>query len=205
MSDMPPRDMEMEKQVREAFALVLDEQDHAGYHDVMQAKWLETPVGAMLAVADTKSLHLLSFLELSGMERRVALMQQRIGACMEIGKNQPIESISDEMADYFAGKLREFTTPTAMDGTVFQIQVWEELRRVPYGHTISYAELAEKIGKPSAFRAVAQANAQNPLHILVPCHRIINTDGASGGNAAGTQRKKWLIEFEQSVLAKDGK
>lgn len=96
-----------------------------------------------------------------------------------------------------------FETPLALSGTVFQERVWQALREIPYGETATYADLATSIGKPAAFRAVAQANAQNPVDIFVPGHRVVNTGGEIGGYNAGVDRKKWLLEFEQGNRAKN--
>lgn len=105
------------------------------------------------------------------------------------------------MEEYFAGNRQQFDTPLALGGTAFQTKAWEALCQVPYGEAVSYADLAARIGKPAAFRAVAQANAQNPINIIVPSHRVINADG-SGGNNAGSDQKRQLLEFERSILAR---
>jgi AraC family transcriptional regulator of adaptative response/methylated-DNA-[protein]-cysteine methyltransferase len=98
---------------------------------------------------------------------------------------------------YFDGNLTEFKTPLFFLGSSFQKQVWEALRKIPFGQTRSYAEMATFIGKPSAFRAVANANGANQLAIVVPCHRVINTNGDLAGYGGGIARKKWLIHHEQ--------
>lgn len=104
--------------------------------------------------------------------------------------------IIQELRAYFAGELREFTIPIRLAGTPFQRRVWAELRRIPYGQTISYAELAQRIGNPPARRAVGAANAKNPISIIVPCHRVIASDGTMGGFSGGLWRKKWLLRHE---------
>jgi AraC family transcriptional regulator of adaptative response/methylated-DNA-[protein]-cysteine methyltransferase len=101
--------------------------------------------------------------------------------------------------NYFAGKLKQFKTPIFWSGSVFQKIVWDALVRIPYGETRSYADVAASLGKPSAFRAVANANGANPLAIVVPCHRVINTDGGLGGYGGGLARKKWLIDHEKQL------
>ncbi|MEE2658277.1 MAG: methylated-DNA--[protein]-cysteine S-methyltransferase [Candidatus Latescibacterota bacterium] len=97
---------------------------------------------------------------------------------------------------YFAGELREFNLPLSPQGTVFQRRVWSELRKIPYGQTCSYGELARRIGKPGAARAVGSANHYNPLPVVVPCHRVIGSRGQLTGYAGGVQVKRFLLELE---------
>jgi AraC family transcriptional regulator of adaptative response/methylated-DNA-[protein]-cysteine methyltransferase len=97
---------------------------------------------------------------------------------------------------YFQGKLKEFKTPIALNGTPFQKQVWEELLKIPYGQTISYKDLAIAVGNPRGCRAVAQANGANNLAVIIPCHRVINHNGRIGGYGGGLDRKKWLLDLE---------
>ena len=97
---------------------------------------------------------------------------------------------------YFSGKLKKFNVPLDLKGTDFQIKVWKELLKIPFGHTISYMELAKKLGNPKSIRAAARANGQNPVSIIVPCHRVIGSNGSLTGYAGGLWRKKWLLELE---------
>ncbi len=105
--------------------------------------------------------------------------------------------IYDQLNEYFTGNRKKFYLPVVFQGTDFQVKVWKQLIRVPFGETRSYKEIAEAIGSPGAARAVGNANRKNPLPILVPCHRIIKTDGQLCGYASGIWRKKWLIEHEK--------
>ncbi len=104
-----------------------------------------------------------------------------------------------QLKDYFDGKLQDFELQLELNGTEFQLKVWNELQKIPFGQTISYKELAEKIGNKKAIRAVASANAKNPISIIVPCHRVIGSDGKLRGYGGGIERKKWLIDFEKSA------
>ncbi|MBL6750347.1 MAG: methylated-DNA--[protein]-cysteine S-methyltransferase [Nevskia sp.] len=101
-----------------------------------------------------------------------------------------------ELRAYFAGELREFAVPYALAGTPFQRRVWSELARIPYGTTISYGELARRLGDPKASRAVGLANGRNPVSIVVPCHRVIGADGSLTGYGGGIERKQWLLRHE---------
>jgi methylated-DNA-[protein]-cysteine S-methyltransferase len=106
-----------------------------------------------------------------------------------------------QLRAYFAGELVEFDLPLAPHGSPFQLAVWEALREIPYGETISYGELAHRLGRPSAARAVGAANGRNPIGIVVPCHRVIGSDGTLTGYAGGIERKRRLLELESGRLA----
>lgn len=108
-----------------------------------------------------------------------------------------------QIGEYFAGARRDFDIPLAPEGTEFQTRVWEELCRIPCGSTISYAELARRIGDPRAVRAVARANALNPIAILIPCHRVIGSDGTLTGYAGGLERKARLLELEGAFVTRE--
>lgn len=111
--------------------------------------------------------------------------------------NEVLSLAKAELEAYFKGKLKTFSIPYAYHTTPFRERVWKELARIPYGQTISYAELALRIGNPNACRAVGQANHFNPLSIIVPCHRVIGKGGALVGYGGGLDKKAWLIEFEK--------
>ena len=108
-----------------------------------------------------------------------------------------MEAVNQELAAYFAGLPADFAAvPLDPQGTPFQLRVWEELRRIPRGATISYRELARRVGSPKGFRAVGQANAVNPLPLIIPCHRVIAADGSLGGYSSGLDKKLWLLKHE---------
>ncbi len=102
-----------------------------------------------------------------------------------------------QLRAYFAGERKQFDLPLEMEGTEFQLSVWRELQRIPYGETISYLELARRIGNPKAVRAVGLANGQNPIPIIVPCHRVIGSDGSLTGFGGGMENKRKLLELER--------
>jgi len=105
-----------------------------------------------------------------------------------------------ELAEYFSGNRKTFTVPYLLSGTPFQKEVWQQLARIPYGQTVSYGELAVRIDRPRACRAVGQANNKNPLAIIIPCHRVIGKDGSLVGYGAGLDKKAWLLDFEQNKI-----
>jgi methylated-DNA-[protein]-cysteine S-methyltransferase len=113
----------------------------------------------------------------------------------------PFDETSRQLALYFQGKLTQFDLPLAARGTPFQQRVWEELKNIPYGTTISYGELARRMGQPSASRAVGMANGRNPIGIIVPCHRVIGANGKLTGYGGGLPRKEALLALEASVTA----
>ena len=108
-----------------------------------------------------------------------------------------------QLKEYFGGKRQIFSIKLDLLGTDFQMRVWKELEKIPYGKTVTYHELAERIGEPKAFRAVGQADAKNPVSVIIPCHRVLGNDGKLVGYAGGLQRKKWLLEHEHALMQKD--
>lgn len=112
--------------------------------------------------------------------------------------SEPVKQLMEELTAYFSGKLTTFATPLHIIGTPFQKRVWQELQKIPYGETRSYQEIALALDKPTAYRAVAQANGANPLAIVIPCHRVIYKGGALGGYAGGLEQKRGLLDLEQS-------
>jgi methylated-DNA-[protein]-cysteine S-methyltransferase len=112
-------------------------------------------------------------------------------------KAAPIVEVAKQLKAYFAGEQKEFDVPLSLAGTEFQQRVWEELCRIPYGVTISYGELATRVGNPQGSRAVGLANGRNPISIIVPCHRVIGANGKLVGYGGGLDRKFWLLEHEQ--------
>jgi methylated-DNA-[protein]-cysteine S-methyltransferase len=111
-------------------------------------------------------------------------------------------SAREQLRAYFDGELREFDLSLAARGTEFQRRAWDELCRIPFGTTISYAELARRLGQPTATRAVGAANGRNPISIIVPCHRVIGANGTLTGYGGGLDRKEWLLRHEAGVLAR---
>jgi methylated-DNA-[protein]-cysteine S-methyltransferase len=112
-------------------------------------------------------------------------------------------AVREQLGEYFAGTRQAFDVPLRLHGTPFQQRVWQELTRIPFGATITYAELAERVGSSNRFRAVGNANGRNPISILVPCHRVIGSGGKLTGYAGGVDRKQRLLEWERSVAVGD--
>ncbi len=168
--------------------------------DCLYGKWLETPLGPMLAVASEEGLCLLEFMDRRALETELIELRQRLGAPIMPGDNIHLQTIKRDLTAYFARELREFTLPLVLRGTPFQKQVWELLMRIPYGETWSYGQMAEKLGRPDAQRAVGAANGDNRMAIIIPCHRVIRSDGSLCGYGGGLWRKKWLLDHEQGLM-----
>jgi methylated-DNA-[protein]-cysteine S-methyltransferase len=109
--------------------------------------------------------------------------------------------VRTQLREYFEGRRRSFDVPLEPTGSSFELAVWTALREIPYGETVSYGELAARIGRPEAARAVGVANARNPIAVIVPCHRVIGADGSLTGYGGGLERKRLLLDLEAGVLA----
>lgn len=141
----------------------------------------------MVAIADEEVLYALEF-----------------AGCMKKnyppGRTEPMHAVEEQIDQYVHGKRPKFTVPLFLQGSLFQKEVFEALKKIPFGMTQSYLAIATAIGRPSACRAVARAVGANPFLIVIPCHRVIYASGALGGYRGGAARKKWLIDYEQSKI-----
>lgn len=150
---------------------------------------IDSPIGPLtLMVRDGHLVHL-------GMEDQTHAVPPPPGSRQD---DTAFADVIDQLAEYFAGRRTGFDVPLNLEGTDFQRRVWTELCAIPYGETISYAELARRVGNPKAYRAVGLANGRNPVAVIVPCHRVIASDGSLGGYGGGLQRKVQLLELEQA-------
>ena len=148
-----------------------------------------TPLGALFATAIGGSLTGIYF---EGQRHAPAISRD----WQEDPYHPPLAECARQLADYFEGKRQCFELPLAPDGTEFQRHVWREIARIPYGKTLTYAELATRAGAPGAARAAGAATGRNPLTIVVPCHRVVGTNGSLTGYAGGLERKTRLLEIE---------
>ncbi|MBF2599843.1 bifunctional transcriptional activator/DNA repair protein Ada [Listeria seeligeri] len=185
---------------RDAFSKTMGDVPHkTNGITILYSAWLETKLGSMLAISDDDHLLLLEFVDRKGLEMEIKKLRTRLKAAISPEKTDVIRQVEAELELYFDGELVNFKTPIRYIGSEFQQGVWDELRRIPMGETISYKVLAEKLGKPTASRAVARANGANQLSLIVPCHRVINSNGELGGYGGGLARKEWLIKHEKMV------
>ncbi len=153
---------------------------------------IESPIESLLLSSDGESLTSLS------------MVTQRHGpffseTWIRDDNAKPFVEARKQLKAYFAGELTEFDLPLNMRGTEFQRQVWQELQNIPFGVTISYGELAERVGNPNSSRAVGAANGRNPISIVVPCHRVIGSNGKLTGYGGGVERKEWLLAHESKL------
>jgi AraC family transcriptional regulator of adaptative response/methylated-DNA-[protein]-cysteine methyltransferase len=162
----------------------------------LKESYIKTPIGEVIAIANEEKLLLLEFVDCRGIEGEIERLKKQTKSSIEPGTNKVLQSIEKELREYFAGKLKTFKTPLALSGTSFQESVWRALNKIPYGETRSYAQVAQSLGKPTAFRAVANANGANQLAIVIPCHRVINSNGELGGYGGHVHRKEWLLKHE---------
>jgi AraC family transcriptional regulator of adaptative response/methylated-DNA-[protein]-cysteine methyltransferase len=213
--------------------------------NILAARWLTTPLGPMIALADDSGLRTLEYLDRRGLESQVLRLRKKLQAAILPADHPHLDTIQHELALYFEGKslpyspvlkeepqsraaqaagasrsqqhlayhkgetshkplppaaLRKLPSlPLTPPGSPFQHQVWNELKHIPLGTTISYAQLAQRINRPTATRAVARANGDNYLAILIPCHRVIGSDGSPTGYGGGIWRKLWLLDHERKM------
>ena len=158
--------------------------------------WIETPVGPMVAGATDSGICLLEFSDRRMLETQLGRVRKWCGDAAVPGENDRIREMRVQLAEYFEGKRREFTVPLDVSGTPFQEKVWAALRTIPYGKTWSYGDLARFLGTPTGTRAVARANGDNRVAIVIPCHRVIGSDGELTGYGGGLWRKRALLERE---------
>jgi AraC family transcriptional regulator of adaptative response/methylated-DNA-[protein]-cysteine methyltransferase len=163
---------------------------------VLRARQMTTPLGPMLAIASDTELHLLEFTDRRMLATQLERVRKLFGAVITSGPSQVLTRTERELGEYFAGTRREFTIPLALKGTPFQEKVWQQLLRIPYGETRSYEALARAIRHEGAQRAVGTANGCNRIAIIVPCHRVIRSDGTLSGYGGGVWRKQRLLELE---------
>lgn len=157
---------------------------------------LQTPFGPMQAAASDAGVCLLEFADRPMLPVQVASLRRRIGA-PEPGDHPLLEQLESELGSYFGGGLMRFGVPLDVPGSGFQERVWRELRAIPYGETISYRELALRVGAPAASRAVGRANGSNRVAIVIPCHRVVASGGGLGGYGGGLERKRALLDLER--------
>lgn len=168
---------------------------------VVQVTRIPTPLGPVVAGATDEAVCLLEFADRRMLPTQLAPLARRTGAVLMPGDNPVLGALQRELDEYFAGRRLSFEVPVSTPGTPFQERVWAELRKLEAGTTVSYGELARRIGRPSAVRAVARANGDNRVAILVPCHRVVGSDGKLTGYGGGLWRKQRLLDLERGARA----
>jgi AraC family transcriptional regulator, regulatory protein of adaptative response / methylated-DNA-[protein]-cysteine methyltransferase len=172
---------------------------------IINVSRFETPLGPMFAGASDEGICLLEFTDRRMLETELKTLSKLLNATVIQGSNHYLEILDKQLTEYFEGKRKEFDLPLFTPGTEFQNIVWKCLLTIPYGTTRSYKTQAISINKPESVRAVANANGQNRIAIVIPCHRVIGENGHLTGYGGGLWRKKWLLDFEMGNLSMDFK
>ena len=160
------------------------------------ASWIPTPLGDMVAVSSKSHLHLLEFVDRKALANELKRLTGQGRTAIGLGRTEVTDRAAEELKAFFAGRSSKFETPLAPPGTPFSKEVWRVLRDIPAGQTRSYRDIASFIGRPSATRAVARANGANQIALMIPCHRVIGSDGSLTGYGGGLWRKQKLLEIE---------
>ncbi|MEX0365640.1 MAG: bifunctional transcriptional activator/DNA repair enzyme AdaA [Ruegeria sp.] len=189
---------------REAFARHLGLPPGAFRADaLLRADWFNTPLGAMVAVSDQTHLHLLEFADRKALPSQLTRLHKACKGALGFGRFAPTDRIEAQLSTYFAGRSARFDVPLALHGTEFTKAVWQELQTLPAGTTHSYSDIARRLGRPQAVRAVARANGANQIAIVIPCHRVLGADGSLTGYGGGLWRKHKLIDLERHYAPKE--
>jgi AraC family transcriptional regulator, regulatory protein of adaptative response / methylated-DNA-[protein]-cysteine methyltransferase len=159
----------------------------------------QTPLGLMVAAATANGICLLEFTDTDAAVFDWGAWARRLDATIIPGESPYFETLKKQLNEYFAATRKEFDVPLDAAGTAFQQSVWAELQRIPFGTTRTYMQQAKALKNPLAIRAIAHANGTNPIAIIIPCHRVIGSDGSLTGYAGGLRRKKWLLELESKM------
>ena len=163
---------------------------------------IESPIGELIAGATDEGICLLEFSDRRRAARECRDLVKLLKQPLEEGDNGHLQTLRKQLNDYFSGDLKKFTVPLVTPGTDFQQEVWKELLEIPFGKTRSYQEQANLLNKPDSVRAVANANGMNRISIVIPCHRVIGSDGRLTGYGGGLKRKKWLLDHEKKYSGK---
>jgi len=167
--------------------------------DIINIVRFTTPIGPMFSCATKKGVCLVEFTDRRMLETEFKALCKSYNAVILPGKNSYLDQVQAELSEYFSGKRRHFTVPLDTPDTEFRESVWTILKQIPYGETRTYKQQAIAIGNPKAVRAVASANGYNRIGIIIPCHRVIGSDGSLVGYGGGLHRKKWLLELESGL------
>lgn len=173
------------------------QQELSNETSIITTKEISTPLGPMLAGATAEGVCILEFINRIRLEKEILDLQNLLNAVMQPGQNPHLDQLENELAEYFEGKRKVFSVRVHAPGNEFAQTVWKTLQEIPYGQTCSYKQQAAKMNNPKAIRAIASTNGRNRLAIIIPCHRVIGSDGSMTGYAAGVEKKKWLLKFER--------
>lgn len=182
--------------LKETQQIYLSSINKDSFKNVFYTEEIQTPITSMLTIADSNYLYACIFENDSSIETIEKLLKT-YSAKIVFKSNKITQLAKSQLDKYFNKELKDFSIPLQLTGTDFQKQVWQELHKIPYGKTISYLQESKNIGKPTAFRAVANANGKNLFSIIIPCHRVIAANGKLGGYTGGLAKKKYLLNLEK--------
>jgi O-6-methylguanine DNA methyltransferase len=169
---------------------------------VIKKTRIETPIGEMVAGATKDGICLLEFSDRKSLSSQIEEITALLETKTEDGSNRHLRMLKKQLKEYFKGKRKEFSLHLLTPGTEFQQAVWKELLKIPYGSTRTYQGQADLLNNPGSVRAVAHANGSNRISIIIPCHRVIGSDGHLVGYGGGLKRKKWLLDHERKYSGK---
>lgn len=164
-----------------------------------------SPIGLLFLARTAKGLRYLEFMDRKSLKRMIAKHQPNDPEATWEPSLLELKGMTEQLEAYFLGTLHEFEVPLDPVGSEFQVKVWDALRQIPFGETRTYGDVARAVGQPKATRAVGLANHDNPLAIVIPCHRVIGANGSLTGYGGGVNRKRWLLEHEARHSKSSGK
>jgi AraC family transcriptional regulator, regulatory protein of adaptative response / methylated-DNA-[protein]-cysteine methyltransferase len=163
---------------------------------------IESPLGELIAGATDEGICLLEFTDRKRAARECKELTKLLNQPIESGEHEHLTTLIKQLQEYFNGSRKEFSLPLITPGTDFQNDVWKELQKIPFGTTRSYQEQANALNRPDSVRAVANANGMNRISIIIPCHRVIGSNGRLTGYGGGLKRKRWLLDHEKIFSGK---
>jgi AraC family transcriptional regulator of adaptative response/methylated-DNA-[protein]-cysteine methyltransferase len=163
---------------------------------IVYVKHIDTPLGSMYGGTTDQGICFIEFIDRVKLDAELARLSKELDATLEPGEHPFLVQLEEELKEYFEKKRTQFNVPLHLTGTEFQKSVWNSLLEIPYGKTCTYKQQAVQLGQLPAIRAIAATNGQNKHAIVIPCHRVIGSDGNLTGYAAGLSKKAWLLDFE---------
>ncbi|EOL44062.1 methylated-DNA-[protein]-cysteine S-methyltransferase [Enterococcus phoeniculicola] len=181
----------------DAFTKIMGNPPKKAEITILYASIIPTPLGRMFSLSDEHFLYLLEFMDRRGLEREIEQLRKKRNARILPGKTDINQQLSTQLEEYFTKRRTHFSIPLFLDGSPFQKRVWQALNSIPIGKTSTYQKIAQQLNNPNAVRAVGNANGANKIALLIPCHRVINTNGELGGYGGGIERKRYLLDLEK--------
>lgn len=180
----------------DAFSKIMGNPQNRKNLRIIYANLISTPLGKMVSLTDDSYLYLLEFIDRRALETEITKLRIKLNCKIIYGITEINKELEKELKQYFKGTLTRFSTPLFYDGTEFEKEVWNQLKKIDFGETTTYKQIAKELGNEKKLRAVGNANGKNKISILIPCHRVIKSDGSIGRYGGGIERKKYLLNLE---------